>query len=1003
MAVKKPGKRTAERKRSAAKPKRKKQSGAPSQPALARDRAPQSGRNDIYVVGIGASAGGLEAFEQFFMNMPPDSGMAFVLVPHLSPERKSIMAELLERRTAMKVAQAEEGMEIKPDHVYIIPPNRDMAVQDNTLRLLEPSESRGVRHPIDFFFRSLARDKGEQAICIILSGTGTEGTLGLRAVKGEGGLVLAQDVKTARFDGMPSSAIATGLVDYILPPEKMPELLLRYTKSAFARTFMATEKPEKKTGDAIPKIFSLIRVRTGHDFSLYKQNTIIRRIEKRMALHQIETLDRYVSFLRSNEHEVEALANELLIRVTSFFRDPEAFEVLKQTVFPRLFRNKHAGSALRIWTPGCSTGEEAYSLAMTAVESMQELNLHFKVQIFATDIDARAIDSARAGVYPESITVDVSPERLGRFFISQGHQYQVRDDIREMVVFALQNVIKDPPFSKMDLICCRNLLIYLGAALQKRLLPLFRYALKPEGVLFLGSSETVGDSSDLFTILDKRWKIFRARKTEGRAAIVLDYRYPAPLPGQAEAEAAAGARRPANVQIGDVMEKLLIEKYAPPSCVVNDRGDILHFHGRTGAFLEPPSGRAALNVFEMAREGLRIELRTAIRKALSLKKDVVYEGLRVKSDHGHRIVNLEVRTIKKPEHLEGLLLVVFNEQAVPQGRKAATQKRTRLSAGTDERLEAMDYELKSTKEHLQSSIEELETSNEELKSLNEELQSSNEELQSTNEELETSREELQSVNEELITVNAELQTKIDELSHANNDIVNLLSGTQIATIFLDNGLRIKRFTPALADIVNIIQTDISRPLADIATRLDYPDLVRDAEETARTLAVKEKAVRHQNGRWYLARILPYRTVENVSDGAVVTFIDITEQKRAQALEDALAYTEGIVDTVRQPLLVLDPELRVITANRSFYRMFAVTREETEKKLFYELGGRRWDIPALRTMLNTVLAEKTHFEDYEIDHDYPGIGRKKLLLNARRVYQHDVGTQMILLAMTEVAE
>ncbi len=948
---------------------------APPGPALANVK-----KNGFAIVGIGASAGGLEAFEEFFKNMPPDSGMAFVLIPHLSPERKSIMADIMKRYTAMEVVQAEEGMQVKPDHVYIIPPNRDMAVQDNTLRLLEPSAYHGIRRPIDFFFRSLARDKGEQAICIILSGTGTEGTLGLRAVKGEGGLVLAQEVKTAKYDGMPASAIATGLVDYILAPEKMPELLLRYTKSAFSRAFKAPKKPEEKPGEAMQKIHSLIRVRTGTDFSQYKQNTIIRRIEKRMALHQIDTLEHYVSYLRNNEHEVEALAGELLIRVTSFFRDPEAFEMLKQTAFPRLFKNKPPGSAIRIWVPGCSTGEEAYSLAMIALESMRDLGLHFKLQIFATDIDSRAIETARAGVYPDSITVDVSPERLGRFFVAKGPQYRIRDDIREMVVFAVQNLVKDPPFSKMDLISCRNLLIYLGAALQKKLLPLFRYALNTEGVLFLGSSETVGDTLDLFSVLDRRWKIFRARKIEGRAAIAVDYRYPAHAPGKAEAETAPEGRRPANVQVGDMMEKLLIEKYAPPSCVVNDQGDILHFHGRTGAFLEPPPGKAALNLFEMAREGIRIELRTAVRKALSLKKDVVYEGLRIKSDHGHRIVNLEVRYVKKPDHMEGLLLVVFNEQAAPRGRKEATKARART--GADERLVAMDHELKSTKERLQGTIEE---------------------LQSTNEELETSREELQSMNEELVTVNTELQNKIDELSQANNDIVNLLSNTRIATVFLNSEMRINRFTPELADIINIIQTDVGRPLSDIVTRLDYPELLRDAAETARTLAVKEKTVRHQNGRSYLARVLPYRTVDNVIDGVVITFVDITEQRRAQALQDALTYTEGIVDTVREPLVVLDPDLRVISANRSFYGMFAVMKEETENRLIYELGERQWDIPALRKLLDEVLTENTHFEDFEVEHDFPGVGRKKLLLNARRVYHRDIGTQMTLLAMKDVTE
>ncbi len=957
----------------------------------------------FYIVGIGASAGGLEALEQFFSHMPPDSGMSFVLIPHLSPERKSIMAELLQRHTAMAVAQAEEGMRIMPNSVYIIPPNRDMSIEGGALHLLEPSAYHGIRHPIDFFFRSLAKDQGERAVCMILSGTGTEGALGLRAIKGEGGLVLAQDVKTAKYDGMPASAIATGLVDYVLPPDQMPELLLRYTKSTYARfaTAMKSEEKPIEAMEALQKIFAFIRARTGNDFSMYKHNTIVRRIEKRMALHQIETLDKYVAYLRNNEYEAETLANELLIRVTSFFRDPDAFDALKLGIFPRLFKHKTPGDNLRIWVPGCSTGEEAYSLAMVAVETIHEHNVNYKIQIFATDIDVRAIDIARAGLYPESITVDVSPGRLARFFIKKGQQYQIKDDIREMVVFAAQNLIKDPPFSKMDMISCRNLLIYLAPALQKKVLPLFHYALNSEGILFLGSSETVGNAIDLFSVIDKRWKVFSAKKVEPNRAAAVDVRFPIPPGGRAKSELAPEGMRPMNVSVGDMMEKLLIEKYAPPCCMVNDKGDILFFHGSTGRFLEPASGKAALNILEMARDGLRIELRTAMRKALNSKKDAVFEGLQVKSNGGHMTVNLEVRYVKQPEHLEGLLLVVFNEQAVPKGHKAAATTPARAKVRTDERVSAMEYELKSVKEHLQTTIEELETSNEELKSLNEELQSSNEELQSTNEELETSREELQSVNEELITVNTELQNKIEELSGANNDIVNLLDSTLIATIFLDNKLRIKRFTPALADLINIIPTDVGRPMGDISVKLDYPGLIADAEETVRTLGTKEKTVRHVDGRWFLARVMPYRTVENVIDGVVVTFNDITGQMRAQALQDALTYTEGIVDTVREPFLALDAGLRVISANKSFYESFGVSPEETEKKLIYELGNGQWNIPALRDLLEDILPKNKQFRDFEVDHEFPDIGRKKLLLNARQIKQHDVGMQMILLAMEDV--
>ncbi len=755
-----------------------------SVPQQERHRPLRPGMADFYVVGIGASAGGLEAFEQFFRNMPSNSGMAFVLVPHLSPEHKSMMGDLLKRYTEMDVHEVRDGMEINPNHVYIIPPNKDLAVANNLLLLQEPTEQQGIRHPIDYFFRSLAQDQGDRSICIILSGTGTEGTVGLRAVKGEGGLVLAQDPKDAKYDGMPSSAVATGLVDHVLAATRLPEILLRYTKVTAARTVRPLVKAEDRPVEALHRIYTLIRAQTGHDFTLYKQNTVMRRIHKRMAIHQIEALDDYIVYLRSNPHEIEILFNELLIRVTGFFRDPDAFHSLAEKVLPQIFGNKHDDSGVRIWVPGCSTGEEAYSLAMLCQEYQREhKGPHRKVQVFATDIDTGAIEIARAGIYPETITVDVSPERLTRYFVKRGGAFKIKDDIREMVVFAVQDLIKDPPFSKLDIISCRNVLIYMGAALQKRVLALFHYALNPNGSMFLGSSETVGDATDMFAVLDKKRKIFRARRVETLPMAAIELRQPmVPMErGRLGAPAVPAAQA---VNVGDFTERLLLERYSPPCCVVNEKGDILYIHGKTGKYLEPASGKATLNIVEMAREGIRIEIRTGLRKASAQKKDVIYEGLQVKSNGGYKHINLEIRYITKPERLEGLMTVVFNETAAIQPEKLSREKASTREK-TTERISAMEYELKSTKEHLQTTIEELETSNEELKSTNEELQSANEELQSTNEELETSREELQSANEELLTVNSELQHKIDELSDANSDIVNLLTSTQIATLLFD--------------------------------------------------------------------------------------------------------------------------------------------------------------------------------------------------------------------------
>ncbi len=625
---------------------------------------------------------------------------------------------------------------------------------------------------------------------------------------------------------------------------------------------------------------------------------------------------------------------------------------------------------------------------------------HHKIQVFATDIDTGAIDIARAGTYPESITVDVSPERLTRFFVKRSGAYKIKDDIREMVVFAVQDLIKDPPFSKLDLIACRNVLIYMGSALQKKVLSLFHYALCPGGVLFLGASETVGDASDMYSVVDKKWKISRGRRVETLPMTTIDMRQPLMLPGKEKVEAGHEAKRLAVPNVGDFTERLLLERYSPPCAVVNEKGDILYFHGKTGKYLEPASGKAALNIIEMAREGIRLEVRTGIRKATTQKKDVHYEGLQVKTNGGYASINLEVKYITKPEHLEGLLMIVFNPVAAG-GEEKATKAKLRSREKSSERLSAMEYELKSTKEHLQTTIEELETSNEELKSTNEELQSSNEELQSTNEELETSREELQSANEELLTVNTELQHKIEELSEANSDIVNLLASTQIATIFLSYDLRIRRFTPSATDVINIIQTDVGRPVSDISMKLEYPELPADAEEVLRNLSQKERTVRRQDGNWFLVRVVPYRTVDNVIDGVVLTFVDITYQKRAQELEGSMiACLHGIVDTVREPLVVLNRDLRITSANRTFYEVFRVTRDETENRPLYEVGNGQWDIPDLRNLLEEVATKDAKFENFVVEHDFPGIGRRKMLLNARRVRQDDMATDTILLAIED---
>ncbi len=1000
MALKKSGKKKSPSKKANASQdgKSKVVSPPPSQSSIATKTSHRD--NFFPIVAIGASAGGLEAFEQFFKNMPEDSNMAFVLIPHLSPEHKSIMPEILGRYTKMSIAQAENGVKVKPNCVYIIPPDKDISILRGTLQLLDPVESRGMRHPIDFFFRALAQDQGEKAICIVLSGTGTEGTLGLKAVKGEGGLVLVQDPKTAKYDGMPGSAVATGLTDYVLPPEQMPAYLLSYVKSPIHRLARPLEKPEAKPLDTLQKIFVLIRAKTGHDFSQYKHNTVMRRIERRMAVLQVEDLADYLTYLRNNPQEIETLFKELLIRVTNFFRDSEAFEALREKFLPVIFRDKPRDYTVRVWVPGCSTGEEAYSLAILFHEYNQKQKEKHKVQIFATDIDSGAIEMARSGIYPDSISADVSPERLSRFFAKKDTVYKIRDEVREIVIFAEHDLNKNPPFSKIDLISCRNLLIYMGAELQKRVLPLFRYALNPGGILFLGSSETIGDNIDLFAVLDKKWRIFKARRTDIVPIAPIDLR-------SARTAAAAPAQSPEkkkarDISVAEMTEKYLLARHAPSCAVVDREGAIIFLHGRTGKYLEPPMGKANLNILDMAREGLRPDLRSALRHASMKKADAVIEGIQVKTNGSFQTINLDVHYLKEPEHLQGLLLVVFTDVPTLKPEKAGRPK-TVSEKKLRQRIEELEFDLKSTKEHLQTTIEELETSNEELQSSNEELQSANEELQSTNEELETSKEELQSSNEELMTVNAELQNKMDELDMANNDMTNLLANTKIATIFLDNDLRIKRFTPDITGVINLIQSDVGRPLSDISLKIEYPELVKDAEGVLRSLAMQEKVVRHAEGTWHLVRTIPYRTSTNVIEGAVITFVEITEQKRMQALQDALAFSRGVVNTVREPLVVLDSGLRVMSANRTFYDMFKVVPEDTEQKLIYELGSRQWDIPALRKALEEVLPRSAVLNDFVVEHDFPGIGRKKMLLNARRIVHEGAETQTILLAIEDITE
>jgi two-component system, chemotaxis family, CheB/CheR fusion protein len=845
---------------------------------------------DFPIIGIGSSAGGLEALELFLGNVPVKSGMAFIVVQHLDPTRKGIMVELLKRVTSMPVFQVQENTSVQPDCVYIIPPNKDMSLFHGVLHLLEPTAPRGLRLPIDFLFRSMADDRQERAIGVILSGMGTDGTLGLMAMKEKGGVVFVQEPASAKFDSMPKSAMQTGLIDIVAPVDELPSKIIAYLKHKFLIGGLDPELADKDH-NALVKIAILLRAQTGHDFSLYKKTTIYRRIERRMGVHQIDKLTSYIRFLQDNPQELQVLFKELLIGVTGFFRDLEAWEQMKEQIIPGLIAGSVPNQPLRAWVPGCSTGEEAYSLAIIFKEALEHINstASFSLQIFATDIDRDAIEKARQGFYPTNIAANVSQERLQRFFIQNEYGYRVVKEIRDMVVFAPQNIIMDPPFTKIDIVSCRNLLIYLTPELQKKLLVLFHHSLNPSGVLFLGSAETVGILTDLFEPLKGKARLYR--RLESTQHTELSFQFPFPGFRSSLGMLDVDITRPkvwkSVPNMEDLANHLLLQRYSPVAVLVNESGDILYTSGRAGKYLELTAGKANWNIFAMLHPELRYKINSSFQKAIRKNSTIDLNNLKIDINGDKRTVDVTIEPLREPEALRHLVMIVITDVRMSSemkvaGRNSSEPAHISVVVELKAELEQAQHELRTARQEMQSSQEE-------LLSAYEEMQSTNEELQSTNEEITTSREELQSLNEELQTVNYELQTKLDELSRVNNDMKNLLESTDIAILFLDDALRVRRFTAQTAKIIKLISVDVGRSITDIVSNLDYPELAADAYEVLRTLAISEKAIVTSEGLWFAVRIMPYRTLENKVDGLVITLTDITAFK---ALESALLQTQA---------------------------------------------------------------------------------------------------------------
>jgi two-component system, chemotaxis family, CheB/CheR fusion protein len=966
-------------------------------------------RDSFPIVGIGASAGGLEAFKELLTSLPEKTGMAYVLVPHLDPDHQSVLTEILSRFTKIAVCEVMDGMPVERDRVYVIPPNKTMGISDGKFALVEREPTHGPHLPIDYFFAALASNQGDRAIGIVLSGTASDGTQGCMAIKVAGGITFAQDEKSAKYYDMPGNAIRGGSIDSVLSPKGIAQELARISRRVDPTLTLADSLEPDVTGPPSDQdaLFALLQKATGVDFRHYKQTTLQRRIKRRMVLHHLLRLKDYLRLIESKPTELDALYRDLLIHVTEFFRDEGAFDSLSQKIMQSLMQDrKPEDGPLRIWIPGCSTGQEVYSLAMVLLEFLWAHDKRRKspsipqlaVQIFATDISEFALDRARSGVYALNETSGISTERLNRFFVRHDGGYQIHKSVRELCVFAKQNVVKDPPFSNLDLISCRNLLIYFGPILQKRAIPTLYYALKPHGFLMLGPSESLGSFEDLFTLIDKKHKIYQKKRATRRVATHLigpEYTVPS----------LESARPPKSPETGFDMdrevERILAHRFVPGSIVVNSEMDIVQFRGKIGPYLEPASGHPTFSLSKMAREDLQVDLRDALTRAKKENRSVRKEGLRFASDGGTRAIDLEVIPIRGQSASERLYIIAFQDALRPAPSTAAggrqLEKQSEKGRASQE-LARAKHEVERLREQLHTLIDEHETTLEEFKSANAEILSANEELQSTNEELETTKEELQSGNEELSTLNEELQNSNAELTLANNDQLNLMTNVNLPVVMVGNDLRIRRFTPQAEKLLNLLPGDIGRRLGEIRSNIEPDDLEQVASTTIENAVYQEKEVRLKDGPWYQLRVRPYKTWGDKIEGAVLSFQDIDSLKRT--LEQTRTFAEALIENARESVLVLDEGLRVTLANPVFYETFQVSRDETHGRIIYELGNRQWNIPKLRELFREITTNNSRLDGFEVRHKFQHLGLRHMILNARRIEPYG-GSQMILLSIEDV--